>query len=179
MTEKFTFFWSGIYSQWHPAMICLSDDQWPKFMKSYASIGSFDETKYYFNCNEQYMMARKAWLFYDEAMLWKIMAAVDPADQKRFGRMVSGFDKDKWEQIARDVVFKANWAKFTQHPDLKEQLLKTVGTTIVEASPTDTIWGIGLSKDDPRAQNRATWRGTNWLGEAIMQVRDKLLKEKL
>lgn len=68
----------------------------------------------------------------------------------------------------------ANKAKFLQNDDILRELLKTVGTTIVEASPDDNIWGIGLSAEDPMAQNRSIWKGTNWLGEVLTSLRDEI-----
>ena len=103
------------------------------------------------------------------------MAAIDPSDQKRYGREVKGFDKDKWDAVARDVVYKGSMAKYTQNHDLKRDLLATVGTTLVEASPKDNIWGIGLAKSDPRAQDRSTWKGKNWLGETLTKVREDIV----
>lgn len=156
--EQFTFFWSGPFSNWHPS----------KF--------EVDGVKY--NCSEQFMMAEKARLFNDQDTLAKILASSNPKDQKACGRLVQKFNKDKWEAVARDVVYKGCLAKFSQNPDLKEALLATVGTSMVEASPYDRIWGIGLAKDDPRAKDRSKWRGTNWLGETLDRVREELLKTK-
>ena len=153
--EKFTFFWSGVFSNWYSS--------------------PFEIDGIWYSTSEQFMMAEKARLFNDEQTLAKIMSTVDPADQKRYGREVKGFNKDKWEAVARDIVYKGCLAKFSQNEDLKKVLLNTVGTTLVEASPEDKIWGIGLRKDDPRAKNRATWLGTNWLGECLNRVRDILL----
>ena len=106
-----------------------------------------------YNCNEQYMMAKKAKLFEDDYALKKIMSAFDPSVQKSWGRKVKHFDKDKWEKIARDVVYKANYAKFTQNDDRQQQLLATGDKIIVEASPYDCIWGIGMRCDDPGITN--------------------------
>ena len=158
-TDKYIFFYGGIYSQWYPCDIVI------------------DNIKY---CtNEQAMMAEKASLFGDGFSKKQIMASKDPAEQKYWGRRVKNFDKDKWEKfVAKNIVFKANYAKFTQHKDLKKRLLDTEDKIIVEASPWDKIWGIGLSCDDKRILDPQQWRGTNWLGEAIMKVRETIKKEK-
>jgi ribA/ribD-fused uncharacterized protein len=132
----------------------------------------------WFNCVEQWMMAEKARLFNDDATLAKIMSAVDPREQKAYGRQVKNFDKTIWDRVARDVVYKGCYAKFTQNYNHKLKLIATAGTTLVEASPEDIIWGIGLKKDDPRAKDRSKWRGTNWLGETLTRVREDIMKEQ-
>lgn len=152
--EKFTFFWSGPFSNWHPS--------------------PFEIDGVWYNCSEQYMMAEKARLFNDTETLSKIMSAPDPREQKQYGRQVKGFDQHTWEKVARGVVYKGCLAKFSQNQVLKKILLETGDTTLVEASPYDKIWGIGLAKDDPRAKDRATWRGTNWLGKVLVRVREAL-----
>jgi len=58
---------------------------------------------------------------------------------------------------------------------LKEELLETYPRVLVEASPYDAIWGIGLDVDDPLAYNRDTWKGLNLLGFIITEVRDEIL----
>jgi ribA/ribD-fused uncharacterized protein len=122
------------------------------------------------------MMAQKAVLFQDREALAQIMASDSPRIQKGLGRKVRGFNQSKWDAQAREIVYRGNWAKFTQNPDLQELLLATRGTTLVEASPSDRIWGIGLGEDDPQAGDRKTWRGRNWLGEVLTRVRDDILK---
>jgi ribA/ribD-fused uncharacterized protein len=123
------------------------------------------------------MMAEKAKLFGDTEMYQKIMSTVEPSDQKRYGRMVRNFVPEVWNSHAKDIVYRASYAKYSQNKDLKRELLATKGTTLVEASPEDRIWGIGLRKTDPRALKRETWLGTNWLGGILTKVRDELIAE--
>jgi len=65
-------------------------------------------------------------------------------------------------------------SQFGQNPELREELMKTGSSTLVEASPYDRIWGIGLSSSNPKAIDRRNWRGTNWLGVILTQVREEL-----
>jgi ribA/ribD-fused uncharacterized protein len=124
-----------------------------------------------FVCCEQWMHWRKAMLFGDEAKAAAILAEPVPLKQKRLGRAVANFSVDAWNAVSRDVVFRGNIAKFSQHPDLLERLRVSCGTTLVEASPYDRLWGIGLAADDPRAWQRASWLGKNWLGEVLTETR--------
>lgn len=157
MQEQFTFFWSNShpFSQWHRS--------------------GFEVDGIAYNTAEQYMMWGKAMLFGDKEIAEKILQVTNPSKQKALGRKVKNFDREIWETHARDIVYQGNLAKFTQNESLKQTLLATVGTTLVEAAPNDRIWGIGLAEDDPRAHNRATWQGTNWLGEVLMRVREVIL----
>ncbi len=119
--DDFYFFWGGVCSQW----------------------ANFDieiENIIYNTC-EQFMMAKKAKLFNDDEFYKKIMKEKDPQKQKAYGRQVKNFDQEKWEKIARDIVYKANYAKFSQHPDLYDFLIQTEDKIIVEASPYDCILG--------------------------------------
>ncbi|XP_005110449.1 N-glycosidase YbiA [Aplysia californica] len=131
-----------------------------------------------FNCAEQYMMYSKAVQFKDEEMKKKILGSSNPVEQKRFGRKVKNFEKDVWTSKAEDIVRTATLAKFEQNEDLRKQLLATYPATLVEASPRDRIWGIGLGLLNPKAQNRATWRGKNKLGQILTAVRDELLDDE-
>lgn len=131
-----------------------------------------------FNCAEQFMMAEKAKVFGDYASLQAILKAAYPRAQKAIGRRVVGFDETVWQSVCRGIVYSGNLAKFEQNADLRERLLATGDRIIAEASPTDTIWGIGLTNGDPRAKDPAQWRGKNWLGIALMQVRDELRRRR-
>lgn len=123
---------------------------------------------------EHYMMAQKALLFNDEARFSQIIAADHPKQAKDLGRKVSGFDDDIWNENRFDIVIAGNLAKFSQHDNLKHYLLGTGERVLVEASPVDKIWGVGLAKDDERLLDPRQWQGLNLLGFALMEVRDKL-----
>lgn len=151
IARQYEFFFGGFMSQWHPS--------------------PFHVDRVVYGCAEQFMMARKAALFDDRPALAAIMAATNPAEQKRIGRTVLGFDERTWHAVARDVVFRGNIAKFSQNPTLFKLLMETGSRYLVEASPTDRVWGIGLGEEDPRCADRGRWRGTNWLGEVLMAVR--------
>ncbi len=131
-----------------------------------------------YSCAEQFMMAEKARMFGDEAMLAEIMKASHPKEMKGYGRAVSGFDKEAWDSACYGIVKRGNLAKFSQNPELLEFLLTTKNRILVEASPRDRIWGIGMGKANPDAQCPLKWRGTNLLGFALTEVRDQLLMER-
>lgn len=123
---------------------------------------------------EHYMMAEKARLFGDQEILERILAAPEPSQAKALGRKVSGFASGVWEERRLEIVVRGNLAKFGQNADLQAYLLGTAPRRLVEASPVDRIWGIGLAADDPRALDPAQWQGLNLLGEALMRVRAQL-----
>lgn len=131
-----------------------------------------------FNCTEQYYMYQKAMRFEDfesaEAILNEPMAG----KQKRLGKKVKNFEIERWLDIARLVVYEANYAKFIQYKDLQKHLLSSYPKTLVEASPRDMIWGIGIGEDKTDGYDRRKWTGTNWLGEALIQVREDILFEQ-
>lgn len=123
---------------------------------------------------EQYMMAGKAQLFGDEERRKDILACSDPKQIKALGRKVRGFDQVVWDKFKYSIVLNGNWCKFSQNRELREFLLSTGNSVLVEASPYDNIWGIQLSADAPEAQDPFRWRGENLLGFALMEVRDEL-----
>jgi ribA/ribD-fused uncharacterized protein len=120
---------------------------------------------------EHFMMWRKAMLFGDEESAEKIMRAGDPRQAKDLGRGVRGFDGSRWEDARYGIVLEGSVAKFGQHPDLRRFLLGTGNQLLVEASPEDRVWGIGLRAEDPRAADPAQWLGLNLLGFALTETR--------
>jgi len=151
MTQDYTFFWNGPFSNWHLADIVIRGHT--------------------FNCCEQYFMTAKAAMFGASDIARAIINAPDPRTQKGLGRTIPNFDPIAWDAASRDIMFRANWAKYTQNTGLRKLLLSTMWD-LVEASPYDKVWGIGLPEDDPRAKDKSQWLGQNWLGEILTEIRD-------
>jgi ribA/ribD-fused uncharacterized protein len=126
---------------------------------------------------EHFMMAEKARLFGDAATLAEILEAKSPALAKKLGRKVPGFEEPVWLQARWNIVVRGNQAKFSQHPELKSFLLQTGDRILVEASPFDRIWGIGMAATHVDAEYPTKWKGLNLLGFSLMAVRE-LLKEE-
>ncbi|MFJ6633023.1 NADAR family protein [Streptomyces sp. NPDC091376] len=120
---------------------------------------------------EHWMMAGKARVFGDPDAELKAVEAANPALAKKAGRLVRGFSDEIWERERFGIVVEGSVHKFSQHADLRTFLLATGDRVLVEASPMDRIWGIGLSADDERAHDPARWRGLNLLGFALMEAR--------
>ena len=129
-----------------------------------------------YRSTEHWMMAEKARLFNNEQPLARILAAKSPAEAKKLGREIDRFVPEVWEAHKVEIVTTGNRHKFSQHPELLEFLLATSDRVLVEASPVDTIWGIGLAADAADAESPARWLGPNLLGFALMEVRDQLRK---
>lgn len=137
-------------------------------------LSSFEVDKIVYKTAEHWMMVKKAELFKDDAVLEKILKAKSPAEAKKLGREVKNYNETLWLAARYDIVKEGNFHKFSQNPALKTFLLNTKDRVIVEASPVDAIWGIGMADDHKDAQNPEKWRGLNLLGFALMEVRDDL-----
>ncbi|HAK1620539.1 TPA: NADAR family protein, partial [Listeria monocytogenes] len=162
---KYIFFWGH-----QPA----EDGKISKSCFSQWWICSFKVDGVEYNCAEQFMMAEKAKLFNDMEMREKILAAKHPKQAKDFGRLIRGFQEDIWLKNRFNIVIRANQAKFSQNEELKKFLMQTKKRILVEASPVDKIWGIGMAADNKNVENPLYWKGLNLLGFALMAVRDEL-----
>ena len=157
---------------------------WGHTNKSDSNVGSFCFSQWFelpfvvdditYKTSEHWMMANKALLFGDLISYHKIIAANNPAEAKELGRGVIGFDEQIWKERRFDIVKTGNIHKFNQNPQFGEYLLTTGDRILVEASPVDTIWGVGLSSDNEYIHDPTNWRGENLLGFALMEVRDFL-----
>lgn len=159
---NFIFFWghketpgkitNACFSQWYPA--------------------NFTEDGISYNCAEQYMMAQKALLFDDKEVFDQIIKESDPGKIKKLGRLVKNFDEKIWSENCRRIVTNGNVLKFSQNAALKDYLLKTKDSILVEASPYDPIWGIKMRKEEADAKNPNKWKGTNYLGFCLVEARE-------
>lgn len=161
MKDKYLFFWghrkSGKpFSNWLPCQFKINGVE--------------------YNCTEQHMMHQKALLFNDIEIADKILQSNSPANQKKLGRQVKNFDPAIWDTNARTIVYEGNKAKYTQNPELLTILLKSAPLILVEASPYDKVWGIGLMEGDPKTFDETQWQGKNWLGEVLTKLRDDYIK---
>lgn len=140
-------------------------------------ISEFESDGKKFSSAEQWMMYQKALLFNDQEIAATILITLDPAKVKQLGRKVKGFDENIWKSNCYDIVVEGNSLKFGQEASLREYLLSTGDKILVEASPYDKIWGIGMKSDAEGIDNPYNWRGQNFLGFALMEVRDRLKSE--
>lgn len=164
---KFIYFWGHTPNPKKITASCLS--QWYDCR--------FEVEGVIYHTTEQYMMARKALLFNDEEIYRRIMSARTPAEYKKLGRAVRGFEAAKWDARKYDIVVEGNKAKFGQNPDLRDFLLSTGNAILVEASPYDSIWGIALDRERAMTGTPEQWKGENLLGFALMETRDALRNE--
>ncbi len=160
-TDSLVLFWrtAEVYSNWHPARLVAGN------------VLSLENS-------EQFMMWAKAWLMGDAEMALAMMFESDPKKLKAMGREVQNYQNDVWVKNRLAVMVYGCYLKFSQNEVRKTTLLATGERIIVEASPDDRIWGIGLEESDPRCLDKAQWEGFNLLGEALMIVR-ALLRDDL
>jgi ribA/ribD-fused uncharacterized protein len=158
ITNKYVFFHGGFLSQWHRAPM------------------EIDGVKY--SSCEQYMMYQKGLLFLDYEVSDLILQTSDSKRQKQLGRLVNNFNKETWDKANFQIVYRGNLEKFTQNESLRKQLLSFENKILVEASPYDKIWGIGIGEESDIIYDPIMWRGQNLLGWALTLVKHELLNQK-
>ncbi len=162
---EYTLFWKQYpSSDGSITKSCLS--QWWK--------SDFWSVAHTYCCMEQFMMANKAALFDDEEIREQILQCSDPKQIKTLGRKVRNFDETVWDEVKYSIILNGNYLKFTQNPRLRDFLLSTGDSVIVEASPYDGIWGIKMGQTNEYVRNPLEWKGQNLLGFALMEVRDEI-----
>jgi ribA/ribD-fused uncharacterized protein len=156
-TDTHFFFYRHILGQWH--------------------IHPFTVDGITFNCPEQFMMYSKAILFKDEETAEKILHEEKPFNHQQLGRKVKNYSQYIWDHAKFNVIVAGNMARFREDEKGRQVLFDSDPLILVEASPTDLVYGVGLSETDPLILDEANWRGQNLLGKALMKVRTELMKE--
>lgn len=155
--DGFAFFWGSPFSQWYKSPFVMA--------------GATFETA------EHYMMYGKATIFGDAKIAKDILRTKDPKKVKALGKRVGGFIEDTWKLHRYNIVYSGNIEKFTQNKKLAYLLMASHGLEIVEASPYDKIWGIGMGVEHPNVTDKSKWQGENLLGKVLMDVRKYLIED--
>jgi ribA/ribD-fused uncharacterized protein len=148
----------GFLSQWYPSSFSEETGVRTKYSNA-----------------EQYMMAKKALQFGDMEIHQLIMSTSEPGAIQKLGKRVRGFNEEVWDDKKFEIVLQGNMLKFTQNKELAQKLLETGDTTLAESSPSDRIWGIGITTSD--AVHGKEWKGQNLLGKALTEVRRRVSQE--
>ena len=127
-------------------------------LSNFAPFG-FEEDGVYWPTVEHYFQAQK---FSDSAYRERIRNAGSPKQAKALGRSRKLPIRENWDEVREDVMLHALRLKFA-HPKPRSVLLGTRQRTLVERSPYDAYWGCGRNG-----------KGTNRLGELLMQLRGEL-----
>lgn len=159
ITDSHVYFWGGCFSNFYRADTTISIEHKDNIIKLPTS--------------EHAYMIYKAVAFNDWNSYNNILNVVHPAEAKKIGRQVKNFDQKIWDQIKYDRMYSAVYAKFSQNEKIKQLLLDTGIRTLVEASPIDRIWGVGLHYDDDLILDESNWKGKNLLGKVLMDVRQQ------
>lgn len=137
-----------------------------------------DASTYEFTSTEQAFMYYKALYFDNQELADEIIKEHNPNKCRLMGRQVKGYNDEKWSKVRYEVFYRLNLAKYTQDKNLQKKLLdlKFDNKIFVEASPIDRIWGVGLDENNPLIDDKENWKGTNFLGKILTEVREKIKK---
>ena len=156
-TDTHIYFWRGEFSNWYPCIFIYKDHR--------------------FNNSEQAFMWEKAMFFDDEKIAAQLLKETNPKYAKALGRQVRNFNQDFWLVASFPAMVAVNFAKWNSSDYLRDLIVSTHPKKLVEASPYDKIWGVGLAQDDDRILDKRNWKGMNLLGKALMNVRKELIEE--
>ncbi len=156
-TDTMVLFWGdeSIYSNFYPVSFIYDDID--------------------FKNSEAAYMYKKALYFKDYKIADTIIFNQEPPIKaKKLGRKVVGYDDVEWSKVRYNIMLDVVKEKFFQNVPLMKEILSTEDKLIVEASPYDEIWGVGLSEVDPEIHDVNNWTGMNLLGNVLMEVRDEI-----
>ena len=158
-------------------MICLGG-----ILSEYHELSNYYNSKFTFKNQEftsveQGFQFGKATLFGDNRTASLILHSSNLYEIKQLGQQVSGFDAARWNQ-GRDKLMKALiLAKFSQSASWKKTLCDTDTMHLAEATKGDGHYGIGVALTHPSCLQKTSWKGSNKLGEALMDARRELKKK--
>jgi ribA/ribD-fused uncharacterized protein len=156
ITDKYVFFWNDLCSNFEFVDIEHKGNVFPT--------------------TEHAFMWEKAMFFGDKQIANELLTCKLPGLAKNLGRQVKNFDAGKWDEVCYEAMLVVNRIKWNQ-PKYKKFLLETEERILVEASPYDRIWGIGMKANEEGIEDEANWKGHNLLGKVLMDVR-KEIQEK-
>jgi ribA/ribD-fused uncharacterized protein len=171
----------GYLGQWYKSEFILTNNMIQKFPDAIKALGLWKDKQSVlmklaeqgkFQTAEMFMMMGKAALFEDDDVFTQIGRTSDPKNHKALGRKVKNFSDDIWNKYALDIVKIGNYLKFSQSDELITLIKASGNSILVEASPYDKIWGIGMRPDHPDVINKTKWKGSNYLGECLMFIRN-------
>jgi ribA/ribD-fused uncharacterized protein len=167
VTDTHVYFYTNLFSNWWSTR-----DIKPQFTDSITGVT--------FNNTEEAFMWYKAYFFGDEETAAKIavhaLERKHPSEVKALGRLVKNYDDKKWTTVREGFMTYVNLLKYQQNEWMLTSLKNTGDRVLVEASPVDRIWGVGLVENDPLILDEKNWQGLNLLGKSLMTVRNILCK---
>lgn len=184
ITKNYVLFWGhkkkdladineSCFSQWFPSVVPVSPEDFPGFDLHIWGNGKPDQVE----TAEHFMMLAKCYVHNDYISFVEVLRSSSPEVVKKIGRGIRNYNDELWTGERYNWVLKGNIKKFKNNPTMKDFLLSTEDKVLVEASPFDKVWGIGLGQDDPDARNPSKWKGQNLLGKVLMETREILRKE--
>lgn len=145
---------------------------YPFSFKSHSPYGEYTA-----HSSEQDFMVNKASAFGDIEILEKILNTKTPREAKILGRQIQGFDWPIWSVVRQTCMIDSVVRKFAG-TELESKLIDTGDKYLIEASPTDKVWGVGMSSDNPDIYDTSKWLGLNELGHVLMTVRHAIISGK-
>lgn len=162
ITKNYIFFWGGsVLSNWADTPLILPN------------INITVPT------SEHYFMYLKAIYFNDVETAEEILKSKTPRDAKKLGRKVKNFSEELWRNERENAMLTALKLKFQQSSKFRKIIVaaKKSNLEFAEASPHDSIWGIGMGEDHPNLLNTSLW-GLNLLGKCLNTIRDEAILEE-
>lgn len=141
---------------------------------------SFFVERYRYLSVEQYFQYSKAVYFEESNLARKIIMTSNPSQIQtlgnRAGEEISGDEFEEWLEYSKEILHTGIYAKFSQNPSLKKDLLATGDCLLYEAT-TDLHYACGINLVSKKWSDQS-WEGQNLTGRALVEVRDRIRLEE-